>query len=298
MGCSLAVAPKRWFAQAQVARTYYEVLLRHTRWAETQYDSAAGRYRRTDFGFAVVLGNAVLLTRGTYDASLAGVEKDVLRDHTLATIKHFSASNVLAGGTEWGKTLFWDTTFQSYFVLAARLLWPDLDARTRANVEAIARGQADVHDLARHRERPAFRQLDAERPHRRPPRRHQAGGDGRLRAGARARTGLARRRTWLARGVRPLEPQRGRTARRRPRQSLHSGRHADLGQHRHEPARHVHRREPRLVRPALPGRTLAHLRPQRRALPARRTAAARGADQATQRGTVVAHHPRHDERRR
>ncbi len=126
-----------------VADIYYEVLLRHTRWSETQYDQAAGRYRRTDFGFAVVLGNAVLLTRGGYDAALAGVEKDVLRQRTLATIRHFAASNVLAGGTEWGKTLFWDTTFQSYFVLAARLLWHELDAPTRANVEAIARGQAD-----------------------------------------------------------------------------------------------------------------------------------------------------------
>lgn len=137
----LALAPK--VSLAQLKDTYYEVLLRHTRWAETQYDATAGRYRRTDFGFAVVLGNAVLLTRGGYDASLAGVEKDALKEHTLATIEHFAASNVLAGGTEWGKTLFWDTTFQSYFVLAARLLWPDLDARTRANVEAIARGQAE-----------------------------------------------------------------------------------------------------------------------------------------------------------
>ncbi|KJK44543.1 hypothetical protein UK23_29055 [Lentzea aerocolonigenes] len=137
----LAAAPS--IALAQVKDTYYEVLLRHTRWAETQYDPVAGRYRRTDFGFAVVLGNAVLLTRGTYDATLAGVEKDVLRQHTLATIKHYAASNVLAGGTEWGKTLFWDTTFQSYFVLAARLLWTELDAATRSNVEAIARGQAD-----------------------------------------------------------------------------------------------------------------------------------------------------------
>ncbi|MGI5500856.1 discoidin domain-containing protein [Lentzea sp. CA-135723] len=137
----LALAPK--VSLPQLKDTYYEVLLRHTRWAETQYDATAGRYRRTDFGFAVVLGNAVLLTRGTYDAGLAGVEKDVLRDHTLATIKHFAASNLLAGGTEWGKTLFWETTFQSYFVLAARLVWPDLDAQTRANVEAIARGQAE-----------------------------------------------------------------------------------------------------------------------------------------------------------
>ncbi|HUQ56659.1 discoidin domain-containing protein [Lentzea sp.] len=140
----LTLTPGISLARPQDTRdTYYEVLLRHTRWAETQYDATAGRYRRTDFGFAVVLGNAVLLTRGTYDAALAGVEKDVLRQHTLATIKHFAASNVLAGGTEWGKTLFWDTTFQSYFVLAARLLWQDLDAPTRANAEAIARGQAD-----------------------------------------------------------------------------------------------------------------------------------------------------------
>ncbi|GAA3628908.1 discoidin domain-containing protein [Lentzea roselyniae] len=137
----LTLAPS--ISLAQLKDTYYEVLLRHTRWAETQYDPVAGRYRRTDFGFAVVLGNAVLLTRGNYDAALAGIEKDVLRQHTLATIKHFAASNVLAGGTEWGNTLFWDTTFQSYFVLAARLLWPDLDAATRADVETIARGQAD-----------------------------------------------------------------------------------------------------------------------------------------------------------
>jgi hypothetical protein len=137
----LAAAPH--VSLAQVKDVYYEVLLRHTRWAETQYDPVAGRYRRTDFGFAVVLGNAVLLTRGTYDAAVAGVEKDVLRQHTLATIKHFAASNVLAGGSEWGKTLFWDTTFQSYFVLAARLLWPELDGDTRTDIETIARGQAD-----------------------------------------------------------------------------------------------------------------------------------------------------------
>ncbi|SER71082.1 F5/8 type C domain-containing protein [Lentzea xinjiangensis] len=140
----LTLAPSVSATQAtRLKDVYHEVLLRHTRWAETQYDATAGRYRRTDFGFAVVLGNAVLLTRGGYDAALAGVEEDVLRRNTLATVRHFAASNVLAGGGEWGKTLFWDTTFQSYFVLAARLLWPELDAATRANVEAIARGQAD-----------------------------------------------------------------------------------------------------------------------------------------------------------
>jgi F5/8 type C domain-containing protein len=126
-----------------VAETYYRVLLRHTRWAETQFDATLGYYRLTDFNFAVVLGNAVLVTRGTYDEQVAGVSRDVLRSRTVATIRHFAGSNVLAGGTEWGKTLFWDTTFQSYFVLAARLLWADLDSATQSNVDTMVRAQAE-----------------------------------------------------------------------------------------------------------------------------------------------------------
>ncbi|MET7642597.1 discoidin domain-containing protein [Streptomyces sp. NPDC005426] len=125
-----------------IAETYYQVLLTHTRWAETQWDSSRGHYTAKDFGFAVVLGNAVLLTQGVYDAGAAGIGEDELRSRTLATIKHFAASNRLTGGTEWGRTLFFDTTFQLYFVLAARLLWDQLDAATRQNVDTIAREQA------------------------------------------------------------------------------------------------------------------------------------------------------------
>ncbi|MEV2210370.1 discoidin domain-containing protein [Streptomyces sp. NPDC050997] len=125
-----------------VSDTYYRVLLSHTRWSEGQWDPAQGHYTDKDFGFGVVLGNAVLLTRGPYDAERAGVDKDTLRARTLATVKHFAASNRLTGGTQWGRKLFWDTTFQSYFVLAARLLWDDLDEATRRNVDTIAREQA------------------------------------------------------------------------------------------------------------------------------------------------------------
>ncbi|MEU1472825.1 discoidin domain-containing protein [Streptomyces sp. NPDC005761] len=125
-----------------IAETYYQVLLTHTRWAETQWDSALGHYTAKDFGFAVVLGNAVLLTQGSYDAAIAGVGKEELRSRTLATIKHFAASNRLTGGTEWGRKLFFDTTFQLYFVLAARLLWDQLDPVTRQNVDTIASEQA------------------------------------------------------------------------------------------------------------------------------------------------------------
>lgn len=125
-----------------VAQTYYRVLLRHTRWAETQWSASAGHYAATDFSFAVVLGNALLLTRGQYDADLAGVDAATLEAHTLATIQHFAASNRLTGGSEWGKTLFFDTTFQLYFQLAGRLLWDRLDAATKANLDTIAQQQA------------------------------------------------------------------------------------------------------------------------------------------------------------
>ncbi|MEK8226277.1 hypothetical protein NKG05_09730 [Oerskovia sp. M15] len=45
--------------------------------------------------FAVVLGNAVLVTQGEYDAELAGISRDTLKQHTLATITHYAASNRL-----------------------------------------------------------------------------------------------------------------------------------------------------------------------------------------------------------
>ncbi|MFI6349209.1 discoidin domain-containing protein [Streptomyces sp. NPDC050560] len=134
--------PKGGGAPDEVAATYHRVLLSHTRWSETQWDDTRGYYTDKDFGFAVVLGNALLLTRGTYDAGLAGTDERTLRERTLATIRHFAASNRLTGGTQWGRTLFFDTTFQLYFVLAARLLWDELDDTTRKNVDTIVREQA------------------------------------------------------------------------------------------------------------------------------------------------------------
>ncbi|MFF5072374.1 discoidin domain-containing protein [Micromonospora olivasterospora] len=129
-------------ADDAVAQTYHRVLLRHTRWAETQWDEAAGHYRTANFSFAVVLGNALVLTRGTFDEALAGIDAETLKAHTVATLSHFAASNRLVGGTEWGKTLYFDSTFELYFQLAGRLLWNDLDATTRANLDQLAQLQA------------------------------------------------------------------------------------------------------------------------------------------------------------
>jgi hypothetical protein len=125
-----------------VADLYRQVLHVHTQWVEEQWDPAIGAYKGEDFRFVAVLGNAVLLGMEDYDARLADVDAGTLRAKTVATIARFAATNRLAGGTEWGRQLFWDSTFELYFVLAARLLWADLDTATRANVQKIAVGQA------------------------------------------------------------------------------------------------------------------------------------------------------------
>ncbi|MDT5038420.1 MAG: hypothetical protein QOE03_3605, partial [Micromonosporaceae bacterium] len=125
-----------------VADAYHQLLHVHTHWVEQQWDPATGAYRTADFRFLAVLGNAVLLTSEGYDADLAGVDAATLKERTIATIRRFAFSNRLTGGTEWGQQLFWDTTFELYFILAARLLWADLDADTRAAVDRLARAQA------------------------------------------------------------------------------------------------------------------------------------------------------------
>lgn len=126
------------------ARAYYAALERNTPWLESTWDDAAGHYAAADFDFAGVLGNAVLLRYGDYDASLTGISRTALADHTLRTIEHFAASNrwVDPNG-EWGAKIYFDSTFETYFVDAARLLWPRLDATTRANVETIVRDEAN-----------------------------------------------------------------------------------------------------------------------------------------------------------
>lgn len=130
-------------APDDVAADYYAALLRHTRWVESVWDESAGVYQAKDMNFAVVLGNAVLLTHGEYDEELAGVPEETLREHTLATIEHYAATNRLVdpAGT-WGRQLFWESTFQSYFLAAGTLLWDELDHTTRAHLTTIATGQS------------------------------------------------------------------------------------------------------------------------------------------------------------
>lgn len=148
-----------------------------------------------------------------------------------------------------------------------------------------------VHALLGYGRRPVLRLLDPERARGRVRRRHQARGDGALRADPRAGAGLGPGRPAPLRvggRLRHMVAQRGRPAARRPGQPRAGGRGAGLAQHRAQRVRHLHRGEPRLLRSALPGGDVAHLRAQRGTLPRRGAAAARGADQAAQRGAAVA----------
>ncbi|MDR0504228.1 MAG: hypothetical protein LBG70_00245, partial [Bifidobacteriaceae bacterium] len=135
-----------------VAQTYYDILLRHTKWAEQGVDNDGrpvwrqdlGRYTDKDrLGQTLVLGNAVLLTRGTYDPAKAGVDYATLKAHTVDSIQYYAAADRFAGGSLWGGSHFWDSTYESYFTLAAHLLWSDLDQTTRDNVDKINAGIAD-----------------------------------------------------------------------------------------------------------------------------------------------------------
>lgn len=128
-----------------LAKSYYRLLLQNTRFQETLWNEAEGSYGIANWDVVGVLGNAVLLTFGRYDAAIAGVDKETLRDHTIRSITRAAAENRFvdpAHGT-WGAYIYWDEAFEAYLVAAAKLVWNDLDARTHANIETILRGEAD-----------------------------------------------------------------------------------------------------------------------------------------------------------
>jgi hypothetical protein len=126
-----------------VTDVYYRAIEKNTRWVETQWDAAKGAYSATNSAFLSVLGNAVLLEYGDYDPALTGVDEARLRDHTMRTIAYYAAANRYNGGSEWGGHIFWDATYESYFVAAARVLWDELDPELRDQIDRIARGEAN-----------------------------------------------------------------------------------------------------------------------------------------------------------
>jgi hypothetical protein len=137
-------APAAGGTEQTLTDTYYRALLLNTPFVESTWDATASTYKITDFYHVAVLGNAVLLKFGKYDASIAGVDASTLKDHTIRTIAYAAARDrwVDPNGT-WGRNVYWDSTMESYFAAAAKLMWSDLDAVTRADVDTIIRGAAN-----------------------------------------------------------------------------------------------------------------------------------------------------------
>jgi hypothetical protein len=134
-------------AHDPVARSEYVLLEEHARWLEQQWDPSLGAYTDNNgvLAFAGVLENAVLIEYGAgqYDPSITGVSEGTLEAHTVSDIRYWAAQDRLTGGARWGKTMFFDSTFELYFEAAAELMWSDLDSATQANVDQIMVGQAD-----------------------------------------------------------------------------------------------------------------------------------------------------------
>ncbi|WP_020575444.1 discoidin domain-containing protein [Actinopolymorpha alba] len=127
-----------------LARAYYQLLLQNTRFQESTWNAELGSYGIESWDVVGTLGNAVLLKFGTYDATVAGVDKATLREHTVRSIAKAVARNRFVdpvNGT-WGARIYWDATMEAYLADAAHLMWDELDATTRANVDTMTRGEA------------------------------------------------------------------------------------------------------------------------------------------------------------
>lgn len=132
-------------SEDQLAETYYRLLLQNTRFQESTWNEAEGTYGIPNWDVVGTLGNAVLLNFGDYDAELAGVSKSTLHEHTVRSLTKAAEQNRFVdpeNGT-WGAYIYWDAAMEGYLVAAARLMWEDLDERTRANIDTITRGEAD-----------------------------------------------------------------------------------------------------------------------------------------------------------
>lgn len=127
-----------------LAHDYYGLLEQNTPFLESTWDPALGTYAVTGRYFVGTLGNAVLLRYGSYDPQITGISRDELLDHTVRSISYAAANDRQVNPSgNWGATIYFDSTYESYVVAAAHLLWDDLDAQTRENIDTITRSQAN-----------------------------------------------------------------------------------------------------------------------------------------------------------
>jgi hypothetical protein len=94
----------------------------------------------------VALDFATLLTARPDQAAFDGVPRSTLEEQAIQTIRHEALTSKLSGAgyNRWGQGT-WQASLEMYgWGFAARLLWDDLDADTRALVQKVVTGEADI----------------------------------------------------------------------------------------------------------------------------------------------------------
>lgn len=94
----------------------------------------------------IALAYTTLLTERPDQRSFGGVSRETMLDHTVQSIRHEALTSTLsdAGYDRWGGGT-WQASLETYgWGWAAHLLWDRLDAETRALVERVVVGEADI----------------------------------------------------------------------------------------------------------------------------------------------------------
>src|SRR5918992_842565 len=89
---------------------------------------------------------ATLLTGRPHQATFGGVPRETMVEHAIQAIRHEALTSKLSGAgyNRWGAGT-WQASLETYgWGYAARLLWDRLDADTRALVERVVTGEADI----------------------------------------------------------------------------------------------------------------------------------------------------------
>jgi hypothetical protein len=89
---------------------------------------------------------ATLLYAEPDRTSFGGVSRSTMLDHTIQSIRHEALTNMLSGTTyhRWGGNT-WQASLETYgWAYAAHLLWSDLDDDTRALVQRVVTGEANI----------------------------------------------------------------------------------------------------------------------------------------------------------
>ncbi|MFZ5895516.1 MAG: discoidin domain-containing protein [Myxococcota bacterium] len=146
-------------SDAQKQDLALDVLERFVPYAETFWRNSDLSQPRT--GYYAAVGSGVTQPRGAGDiafayvtllaarpdrAAFAGVTREVMIDHTIQSIRHEALTNALSGAgyNRWGKGT-WQASLETFsWAFAAYRLWDVLDADTRALVQKVVKGEADI----------------------------------------------------------------------------------------------------------------------------------------------------------